>query len=140
MRSLFCDAPSGIDFTFDSGFASTLRSAIVSSPLRPRGVGQLTYWLSHLNPSPYPCRITTEHMKTSIGRISFRGILPYTCQLVQLVSEGQLTLPVVWYNPSWCRSSSSETAPGASILLPRMRNGTMDKDSIDTARQLVVPK
>lgn len=60
-------------------------------------------------PSPYPCFMTTEHMKTSMGRISFNGTLP---------------LPVVWIKPRAERSSSSETAPGASILLPRIKKGT----------------
>ena len=41
------------------------------------------------------------------------------------------TLPVVWYKPKWCRSSSSLTAPGASILLPSTRKGTFASCSIE---------
>lgn len=37
----------------------------------------LTYCEIHRKPSPYPCLMTTEHMKISIGRISLRGTLPY---------------------------------------------------------------
>lgn len=47
----------------------------------------------------------------------------------------KLTLPVVWYRPKKCRSSSSLTALGASILLPKMRKGTILRDSIDTGGQ-----
>ncbi len=35
-------------------------------------------------PSPYPIRITTEHMKTSIGRIPLSGTLPYRIRSVEL--------------------------------------------------------
>ena len=74
----------------------------------PPYVSAQTYWLSHLIPSPYPCLMTTLHMKTSTGRIPSSGTLP---------------LPVVWYRPSAARSWSSEIASGWSILLPRITKG-----------------
>lgn len=50
-------------------------------------------------------------------------------------SEGmlhtKLTFPVVWYSPRACRNSSSDTAPGASILFPRIRKGTVESSSMD---------
>lgn len=49
-----------------------------------------------------------------------------------LLRGGLLTLPVVWYMPRACLRSSSLTAPGASILLPRMRKGTFESSSIDS--------
>lgn len=42
-----------------------------------------------------------------------------------------LAFPVVWMRPRADFSSSSDTAPGASILLPRIKNGTLDNSSID---------
>jgi hypothetical protein len=44
-----------------------------------------------------PCPRATLHIKTSMGRMPSRGTFP---------------LPVVWYRPMACLSSSSETAPG----------------------------
>lgn len=41
-----------------------------------------------------------------------------------------LTLPVVWNNPNSCLRVSSLTAPGASILLPRTKKGTLESCSI----------
>ncbi len=84
--------------------------------------------------------MTTEHMKTSIGRMSVRGILPcgitpsYQFAAPRPRRQRRPTLPVVWYSPSWCLSSSSETAPGASILFPRIRKGTVERLSMETAR------
>lgn len=40
------------------------------------------------------------------------------------------TFPVVWCKPKLILNSSSEQAYGASILLPRIRNGTFNNSSI----------
>ena len=50
-------------------------------------------------PSPYPWRITTEHMKTSMGRMPSSGTLPF---------------PVVWKRPMMLRRCSSEMASGSA--------------------------
>lgn len=45
-------------------------SFVLSSLARPSlSSSYLMYWESHLNPSPYPIRRTTEHMNTSMGRM-----------------------------------------------------------------------
>lgn len=78
----------------------------------------IPYHLARQLPDPsenIPCLMTTEHMKISIGLIPSTGTLPF---------------PVVWYNPKYCLSSSSEQAFGWSILLPKTQNGTFDKSSI----------
>lgn len=72
---------------------------------------------NHLNPSPYPIFLTTEHMYNSIGRKP-------AVALSALVS-----LPYVWYNPSWYLRSSSEAALPRSILFPNTRNGTLANSS-----------
>ncbi|KAI6890095.1 Small COPII coat GTPase [Hortaea werneckii] len=61
-----------------------------------------TYWESQRMPSPYPCRMTTEHMKISTGRMPSRGTLPlpaaqlmsqlllaYGIRMVDLVAQDQ---------------------------------------------------
>ena len=52
-------------------FLRRLRPSAGDGPTRRVGLSTsyLMYWESHLNPSPYPIRRTTEHMNTSMGRM-----------------------------------------------------------------------
>ena len=79
---------------------AVLREHCIENSYRP--------WIS-------PCRITTLHMKTSMG------LTPSSCTL---------PLPVVCHKPSSCLSCSSLIASGWSILFPRMAKGTLLKSSI----------
>ena len=79
--------------------------------------GVTVYVCMYLNPSPYPCLFKTEHMNNSKG-------LPCNSVL------GTLPLPVVCpYSPKICLNSSSEAAPGLSILLPRINTGQLSSCS-----------
>jgi len=70
------------------------------------------------------------NMHAAHGRIQ-PARLP-ACLLRVLPCTGCLTLPVVWYRPSAYRRSCSLTAPGASILLPRIMKGTFESSSMES--------
>merc|ERR1712168_445229 len=70
------------------------------------------YWESHLNPSPYPCFLRTEHMNSSVGRLP-------------PIDEGSTCPFPVVTSPSNCFNWSSLTAVGLSILLSRINTGTL---------------